>query len=170
MSLGAHGRKASMDRPLRLLMVENTADDAELLLRALRRGGYEVACEVVETPAAMCAALERQEWDVITSDHAMPHFSAPAALALAKALRPDVPFIVVSGELDLNLAVSLMKGGAQDYIQKQELAHLGPAIARELREVEVRRARQRAEAVAPDEAHDRQFSMKNDANGSHTAA
>jgi FixJ family two-component response regulator len=81
-----------------------------------------------------------------------------------------VPFIVVSGELDLNLAVSLMKGGAQDYIQKQELAHLGPAIARELREVEVRRARQRAEAVAPDEAHDRQFSMKNDAAGSHTAA
>jgi CheY-like chemotaxis protein len=114
MSLGAHGREASMDRPLCLLMVENTDDDAELLLRALRRGGYEVACEVVETPAAMCAALERQEWAVITSDHAMPHFSAPAALALAKALRPDVPFIVVSGELDLNLAVSLMKGGAQD--------------------------------------------------------
>jgi DNA-binding NtrC family response regulator len=159
-----------MDRPLRLLMVENTDDDAELLLRALRRGGYEVACEVVETPAAMRAALARQEWDVITSDHAMPHFSAPAALALAKALRPDVPFIVVSGELDLNLAVSLMKGGAQDYIQKQELARLGAAIARELREVEVRRARQRAEAVATDEAHDRQFSMKRDAAGSHPAA
>jgi hypothetical protein len=100
----------------------------------------------------------------------MPHFSAPAALALAKALRPDVPFIVVSGELDLNLAVSLMKGGAQDYIQKQELARLGPAIARELREVEVRRARQRAEAVAPNEAHDSPFSRRSDAAGSHTAA
>jgi DNA-binding NtrC family response regulator len=159
-----------MDRPLRLLMVENTDDDAELLLRALRRGGYEVACEVVETPAAMRAALERQEWDVITSDHAMPHFGAPAALALAKALRPGVPFIVVSGELDLNLAVSLLQGGAQDYIQKQELARLGPAIARELREVEIRRARPRAEAVATDEAPDSQFSMKSDTAGSHTAA
>jgi DNA-binding NtrC family response regulator len=114
-----------MDRPLRLLMVENTADDAELLLRALRRGGYEVACEVVETPAAMRAALARQEWDVITSDHAMPHFSAPAALALAKAIRPYVPFIVVSDELDLNLAMSLMKGGAQDYIPKQEFGPPG---------------------------------------------
>jgi DNA-binding NtrC family response regulator len=143
-----------MNRPLRLLMVENTDDDAELLLRALRRGGYEVACGVVETPAAMCAALARQEWDVITSDRAMPHFSAPAALALAKALRPDVPFIVVSSELDLNLAASLMKGGAQDYIQKQELAYLVPAIARELREVEVRRAREWAEAVAGEAAQD----------------
>lgn len=143
-----------MDRLLRLLIVENTDDDAELLLRALRRGGYEVACEVVETPAAMHAALARQEWDVITSDHAMPRFSAPAALALAKAIRPDVPFIIVSDELDPNLTVSLMKGGAQDYIQKQELARLGPVIARELREVEVHRARQRAEAGAMDEAQD----------------
>jgi DNA-binding NtrC family response regulator len=108
----------------------------------------------VETPAAMRAALAHQEWDVITSDHAMPHFSAPAALALAKAIRPYVPFIVVSDELDLNLAMSLMKGGAQDYIPKQELARLVPAIARELREVEVRRARQRAEAAAGDEAQD----------------
>jgi DNA-binding NtrC family response regulator len=122
-----------MNHPLRLLIVENSEDDVDLLLRALRRGGYEVACEVVETPAAMRAALERQEWDVITSDHAMPHFSAPAALALAKALRPDVPFIIVSGEPDLNLAVSLMEGGAQDYIQKRDLACLVPAIARELR-------------------------------------
>jgi DNA-binding NtrC family response regulator len=154
MSLGVHGREESMDRPLRLLIVENTDDDAELLLRALRRGGYEVACEVVETPAAMRAALTRQEWDVITSDHAMPHFSAPAALALAKAIRPDVPFIIVSDELDPNLTVSLMKGGAQDYIQKQELARLVPAIARELREVEVHRARQQAEAMAGEVAQD----------------
>jgi PAS domain S-box-containing protein len=134
-----------MNQPLRVLIVEDSADDAERLLRILRRGGYEATYEVVETPAAMRAALERQEWDVITSDHAMPHFSAPAALALAKELRPDVPFIIVSGEIDLNLAVSLMKGGAQDYIQKGELIRLVPAIEREVREVKVRRGRQRVE-------------------------
>src|SRR5687767_5933384 len=102
-----------MNQPLRVLIVEDSPADVELLLRALRRGGYETAYEVVETPAAMRAALAHQDWDVIASDHAMPHFSAPAALALAKEVCPDVPFIIVSGEIDLNLAVSLMKGGAQ---------------------------------------------------------
>ena len=100
-----------MNQPLRVLIVEDSGADVDLLLRALRRGGYEAAYDVVETPAAMRAALARQDWDVITSDHAMPHFSAPAALALAKEVCPDVPFLIVSGEIDLNLAVSLMKGG-----------------------------------------------------------
>src|SRR4030042_4337395 len=135
-----------MSQPLRMIIVEDSEDDATLLQQALRRGGYEVTCEVVDAPAAMRASLESQDWDVITSDHAMPHFNAPAALKLAKELRPDLPFIIVSGEIDLNLAVSLMKGGAQDYIQKGELARLAPAIERELREVELHRERQRVEA------------------------
>lgn len=135
-----------MNQALRLLVVEDRAEDAALLLRELSGGGYEVASEVVDTPDAMRAMLERQDWDVITSDQAMPRFSAPAALALAKELRPDVPFIIVSGEIDLDLAVSLIKGGAQDYIQKQELARLVPAIERALREVNIRREHQRAEA------------------------
>jgi PAS domain S-box-containing protein len=134
-----------MNQPLCVLIVENSRDDADLLLQALRRGGYAVTATVVETPATMRAALTRQTWDVITSDHALPSFSAPAALALAKELRPDVPFIIVSGEISLHLAISLMRGGAQDYISKEELARLVPAIARELRDVEVRRERQRAE-------------------------
>ena len=137
-----------MDQPLRVLMVEDSEEDATLLLRVLRRGGYEVVHSVVDTPAAMRAALERHDWDVITSDHAMPRFSAPAALALAKELAPDLPFIIVSGEIDLNLAVSLIKEGAQDYIQKRELPRLVPTIARELREVEreveIHRERQQA--------------------------
>ena len=137
-----------MDQPLRVLMVEDSQEDATLLLRVLRRGGYEVVHSVVDTPAAMRAALERHDWDVITSDHAMPRFSAPAALALAKELAPDLPFIIVSGEIDLNLAVSLIKEGAQDYIQKRELPRLVPTIARELREVEreveIHRERQQA--------------------------
>jgi PAS domain S-box-containing protein len=136
-----------MNQPLRVLIVEDSEADVVLLLHALRRGGYEAAYDVVETPAAMRAALARQDWDVITSDHAMPHFSAPAALALAKELYPEVPFIIVSGEIDLNLAVSLMREGAQDYIQKGELARLVPAIERELRDVEGRRERQQAEAA-----------------------
>jgi two-component system NtrC family sensor kinase len=134
-----------MNQPLRVLIVENSHDDVALLLHALRRGGYAVTSALVETPAAMRAALTRQAWDVITSEHAMPHFSAPAALALAQELCPDVPFIIVSGKIDLDLAVSLMRGGAQDYISKGELARLVPAIERELRDVEVRRARQQVE-------------------------
>lgn len=134
-----------MNQPLRIIVVEDSEDDADLIQQALRRGGYNVTCKVVDTPDAMRFLLDGKEWDVITSDHAMPHFSAPAALKLAKELRPDLPFIIVSGEIDLNLAVSLMKNGAQDYIQKGELALLPPAIERELREVELRRERQRVE-------------------------
>ena len=131
-----------MNQLLRVLMVEDSEDDATLLLRVLRREGYEVVYEIVDTPAAMRAALESQEWDIITADHAMPHFSAPEALKLVKKLRPDLPFIIVSGEIDLNLAVSLIKNGAQDYIQKTELSRLVPVIGRELDEVKIRREHQ----------------------------
>jgi CheY-like chemotaxis protein len=79
-----------MTRPWRLLMVEDSVDDADLLLLAVHGGGYEAFHERVETPATMREALERQDWDLITCDHAMPQFSAPAALVLAKARRPEV--------------------------------------------------------------------------------
>jgi PAS domain S-box-containing protein len=134
-----------MSQPLRLLIVEDSDDDVNLLLRVLRQGDYEPAYEVVSTPEAMRTALAGQEWDVITCDHAMPHFSTPAALALAQELCPDVPFLIVSGESDLQLVVSLMKMGAQDFIPKRELTRLVPAIARELGEAVGRRERRRAE-------------------------
>src|ERR1041385_2785106 len=136
-----------MNQALRLLVVEDREEDVVLLLRALSRGGYDVVYEVVDTPAAMRAMLERQDWDVITSDYSMPRFSAPAALALVKELCPDVPFIIVSSEVDLNLAILLIKVGAQDYIQKLELARLVPAIKHALREANLRRERERAEAA-----------------------
>jgi len=136
-----------MQGPLRLLVVEDSKSDVELLLHAVRGAGHEVAYRVVDTALAMRAALEGQDWDVITSDHAMPSFSAPEALELAKQLRPESPFIIVSGEMDLDLAVSLMKAGAEDYVRKAELPRLVPAIERALREVTVRRERQRAEAA-----------------------
>jgi PAS domain S-box-containing protein len=128
-----------MSLRLRVLIVEDAEEDAELLLFALRQGGFEPDYEIVETAASLRAALQRREWDVITSDNAMPRFSATAALALAREQRPDTPFIIVSGDIDLKLAVSLMKEGAQDYIQKSELPRLVPVIERALREVEIRR-------------------------------
>jgi PAS domain S-box-containing protein len=137
-----------------VLIVEDNEADAELLLHTLRRGGYTVTSKIVDTPAKMRAELESLDWDIITSDHSMPQFNAPAALALAKELRPEVPFIIVSGEINLNLAVSLIKSGAKDYIQKRELALLLPTIERELREVELRRERQQVDrALAESEEH-----------------
>jgi DNA-binding NtrC family response regulator len=128
-----------VNQPLRLLMVEDSKNDTELLLHALCRGGYDTTYEVVDldSPVAMRTALECQGWDVITSDLVMPMFSGSAALALAKELRPGLPFIIVSGETDLNLAVALMREGAQDYVQQVQLSRLVPAIGRQLRHVEV---------------------------------
>ena len=135
----------TQNRPLRLLIVEDSADDVELLLRSLRSQGYRVASAAVDTAPAMRAALEGREWDLITCDHSMPNFDSPAALAIARELCPEVPFIIVSGEIDLNLAVALIRLGARDYVQKSELIRLGPVVERELRDAELTRERKRAE-------------------------
>ncbi len=126
-------------------MVEDVEADAYLLAWELKRSGYDLIYERVDTPEAMRSALEQQNWDVITSDHVMPRFNAPSALALAQELAPNTPFIIVSGEIDLNLAVTLLKAGAHDYIQKSEIARVPPAIDRELAEMEQHRQRRRAE-------------------------
>lgn len=136
-----------MDKALRLLIVDDSRDDADLMLHTLKLNGYKVKHQVVDTLEAMRTALETEQWDLIVSDHAMPCFSAPEALSLAKEMHRELPFIILSGEIDLNLAVSLMKGGAQDYIQKRELARIVPAIERELREVEARRQRRQMETA-----------------------
>jgi PAS domain S-box-containing protein len=136
-----------MTKDLKILIVEDTDSDAFFLQRILGKGGYKITCEVVCTPDAMRAALQnKNNWDVITSDHSMPIFSAPEALALAKELCPDIPFIILSGEIDINLAVSLMKGGAQDYIQKKEMELIIPAIERALEDVELRKNQKRMKA------------------------
>jgi PAS domain S-box-containing protein len=132
-----------MGQRLRLLIVDDSKDDADLLLRAVRAGGYEPVYAVVDTSTAMRAALESQHWDLITSDYSMPQFSTPEVQALAKELRPDLPIIIVSGQIDLNQAVSLIKAGAEDYVQKQELARLPSVIDRVLGETELRHQQQR---------------------------
>ena len=136
-----------MNHPLRVLIVEDCERDVEFLLRTLRKGGYDVAYQVVETPEAMCENLQNQTWDLITSDHPMPDFNEPGTLALAKEYCPEVPFVIVSGEIELNMAVSLMRSGAKDCIQKHEIARLLPAVERELLVAEQRREHQRAESA-----------------------
>jgi len=134
-----------MTTPLRILLVEDSEDDALLLLRELRRGGYEPVSERVETPEAMQKALESERWDLVLSDHMLPKFSGFAALALLQKSGFDLPFIIVSGNIGEDVAVAAMKAGAHDYIIKGNLARLVPAVERELREVKGRREREKAE-------------------------
>src|ERR687895_1309796 len=135
-----------MSMPLRVLLVEDSEDDALLLVRMLRRGGYDPAWERVDTPAAMEAALDGGSWDLIISDHSMPAFSSLAALGLLRRKGfVDLPFIIVSGRIGEDAAVSAMKAGADDYLMKDNLARLNSAIERELRDAEVRRERRQAQ-------------------------
>ena len=134
-----------MSKPLRLLIVEDSEDDALFLLHELRKGGYTVTSERVDTAPAMSAALEKQAWDVVIADYVMPYFSAPDALILLKGKGIDLPFIVVSGKIGEDIAVATMKAGAHDYIMKDNLKRLVPAVERELREAVERQERRRAE-------------------------
>jgi PAS domain S-box-containing protein len=134
-----------MSTPLRALIVEDSEDDCLLVKNELRRGGYDVTHRQVETGEAMSAALAQEQWDIVISDHRMPQFSSLAALKLCKQHECNIPFIVVSGSIGEELAVAAMKAGAHDYIMKDNLTRLVPAVERELRDAESRRQRQRAE-------------------------
>ena len=133
--------------PLRVLIAEDSEDDARLLLRELQQAGYQPTHERVDTPAAMTTALDRHAWDLVIGDYSMPAFSGPAALALLRARDPDTPFIFVSGTIGEDVAVEAMKAGAQDFLTKGNLRRLIPAIQRELRDTEVRRERRRAQTA-----------------------
>lgn len=131
--------------PLRVLIVEDTEDDALLLVRSLRQAGYSLVYEQVDTSEAMTSALAEREWDIVVSDYSMPHFSALAALDVLKQSGLDIPFIVLSGNIGEETAVESMRAGAHDYVMKGHTARLLPAIDRELREAASRRQRRRAE-------------------------
>ena len=119
-----------MKQRLRLLIVESPNADLASLLYALDSQGFEITPAVVSTPKDMRITLDAQEWDLIICCQPVPDFPAVAALVLAKEVLPLVPFIIVSSETDLNLAVALVKLGAQDYVQKNELMRLGPVSDR----------------------------------------
>jgi diguanylate cyclase (GGDEF)-like protein len=134
-----------MSKPIRVLLVEDSENDALLLVRELRRGGFEPELERVDTAESMAAALTRQVWDLLISDYSMPHFNGIAALELLKQSGLDLPFIIVSGAIGEDMAVAAMKAGAHDYIMKGNLKRLNASIERELREAEVRRERKRSD-------------------------
>jgi DNA-binding NtrC family response regulator len=134
-----------MNKPLRVLIIEDSEDDAFIFLRQLTKGGYEAVSERVDTRKAMITALDKQRWDVIISDYYMPHFSGLDALGLLKETGLDVPFIIVSGAIGEDIAVEAMKLGANDYVMKKNLARLVLSIERELREAAGRRERRRME-------------------------
>ncbi len=133
--------------PLRVLLIEDVEDDALLLLAELRRGGYAPDGTRVDAPAALEAALATGGWDVVLADYALPGWSALAALAAVRRRDPDLPFLIVSGVVDEEGAVTALKAGAHDYLPKDRLTRLVPAVGREVREAAGRRARRRAEAA-----------------------
>ena len=133
-------------RPLRVLFVEDSEDDAFLIARHLERAGYALERMRVDTAPSFAGALDNAQWDVIICDHSLPHFNSRDALATVQAREIDVPFIIVSGTIGEETAVEAMRAGAHDYVLKNNLARLGPAIDRELNDAELRRqARQERE-------------------------
>src|ERR1700674_968110 len=142
-----------MGKPLRALIVDDSENDANLLVDDLERHGYDVVHERVQTAVDMRAALDRTSWDVVLSDYSMPSFTGLEALHVLLATGLHLPFIIVSGTIGEEAAVTALRAGAQDFLVKGNLARLAPAIERELREVSERRERARArEALHQSEA------------------
>jgi DNA-binding NtrC family response regulator len=123
-----------MKTPLRVLIVEDSEFDAQVMVSLLRKGGYDVTFQRVESAEAMQTALATGEWQLVLADYNLPTFNAPAALKLLQDTGLDLPFIIVSGGIGEDIAVACMKGGAHDYLMKGNLNRLAPAVERELRE------------------------------------
>lgn len=130
---------------LRLLMIEDSEDDAALLLRELHKGDFDLHAERVYTSPALVSALGRPDWDIIISDYAMPHFSGSEALQLVRSMGVELPFLFVSGTIGEETAVEALRDGAQDYLMKTNLKRLVPAVQRALRDSEERGKRKQIE-------------------------
>ncbi len=135
-----------MSKPLRVLLVEDSPDNARLLLMQLNRAGWSVTHERVDTARGLESALDRDAWNLVIADYAMPQFSGEAALSMVRRRRLDLPFILVSGSVGEEVAVQAMKAGADDYLFKGNLQRLAPAVERELREAERRRQARQTES------------------------
>jgi len=140
---------------LRVLLIEDNEDDAHLIVRELRREGFYVEYLQTTRPEEIRSALQLGEWDLVTSDHQMPGFDAPSALRLVREVRPDIPLIILSGQIELQTAVDLMKQGADDYVQKDQLAMLGPSVRAALEHAQRRRELEQAAAIL--RANERRF-------------
>src|ERR1041385_7866524 len=131
--------------PLNVLIVEDSEEDADLIVLELKRGGYNPHYRRVDDAGSMTSALEEHDWDMVLSDFSMPHFSVSEALNLVQQKCADVPFVIVSATIGEEAAVEAMKAGAHDYILKHRLGRLVPAVRRELRESAMRRERRHLE-------------------------
>ena len=136
-----------MSTPLCILIVEDSESDALLTVQELKRNGYDPTYERVDNMEKMVAAIPRKPWDIVIADYSMPQFSGLAAIRLIREVGLDLPVIIVSGAIGEETAVSAMRAGASDYVMKDNLARLGPAIQRELREALDRRERRKAETA-----------------------
>ena len=134
-----------MNQNLKVLMIEDLQEDAELTILALQNGGYDIIYERVETLKDMKHALASKQWDCIISDYSLPHFNGFEALKEFKKTDLEIPFLFVSGTMGEDVAVEAMKAGAHDYIVKGRLSRLIPALERELKESDLRRQKKRTE-------------------------
>jgi PAS domain S-box-containing protein len=133
------------EQSIRALIVDDSEDDTLLLVRGLKKNGYNPFYERVDTSAAMKKALKDNRWDIIFCDYKMPTFSGPLAIALLKETKMDLPLIIVSGAIDETTAVECMRLGAKDYVLKTNYDRLYPVIARELEDAKVRKKQRRIE-------------------------
>ncbi|MBK8257426.1 MAG: hybrid sensor histidine kinase/response regulator [Polyangiaceae bacterium] len=132
-----------MSQPLQLLLIEDSEDDAALLLRELKRVGFAVTVTRIETEAELLDALENRAFELVLCDYTLPTLDAPRALEIVQASGRDVPFVIVSGTIGEERAVESMRAGARDFILKDRLARLGPAVRRELTESQARQEKAR---------------------------
>jgi sigma-B regulation protein RsbU (phosphoserine phosphatase) len=141
----AQAPKPTVKQSLRVLIVEDSEFDAHMIVSMLRKGGYEVSFQRVETANATRAALSNGPWDVVLADYNLPEFNAANALKIVQQSGLDIPFIIVSGGIGEDVAVSAMKAGAHDYVMKGNLSRLVPAVERELRDAANRASQRNAE-------------------------
>ena len=136
-----------MSEPLKVLIIEDSALDAKVLVGLIQAGGYQVTSERVETGKQFTTALDNERWDVILADYNLPDFNGAEGLKLLQQSGQDIPFIVISGGIGEDLAVQIMKSGAHDYLMKGNLARLVPAVEREVREARDRTRHREAESA-----------------------
>jgi PAS domain S-box-containing protein len=134
-----------MKLPLNVLVIEDSKVDAELILYNLKKSGYDIHAERIETASELTISIQNHKWDIILADYRLPSFDAPSALEICREAGLDIPFIVISGTIGEELAIALMKSGAHDYLMKDNLTRLAAVVERELQEAQVRRDHKMAE-------------------------
>lgn len=128
-----------------ILIVDDSEDDVVLLLRELRKNGLKIHSQRVDSDKALRTSLREGDWDLIISDHNLPGYSSTEALLTIREINQDIPVIIVSGEISEMDAIQNMRNGAQDYVMKDNLARLIPAIEREIKESELRHEKRQVE-------------------------